>query len=227
MVHTLLLTLHIGGGCTAIFTGFLSMVFRKGGKSHRLLGTIFFYAMIAMAGSATYLASFVVFEKINMAIGLFTLYLVLTGKWAASNRSGRVTNRDRLGSLFVLLLFLAFTGLSIMAIRSGETAIDGVYVEAYYVYAVLALLALILDLKVTLGGGVLGAHRNARHLWRMILALFIACGSFFLGQPQVFPEFIRSSGVLNIPVLLVVVSLFYWLVRVYIGKRFKRKMQMA
>jgi hypothetical protein len=30
-------------------------------------------------------------------------------------------------------------------------------------------------------GGVLGAKRIARHLWRMCFGLFIAAGSFFLG----------------------------------------------
>jgi hypothetical protein len=53
-----------------------------------------------------------------------------------------------------------------------------------------------------------------RHLWRMCTGLFIAVGSFFLGQPQVFPVAVRNSGLLVVPTLLVIVSLGYWLFRV-------------
>jgi hypothetical protein len=63
-------------------------------------------------------------------------------------------------------------------------------------------------------GGLTGAPRLKRHLWRMCLALWIATSSFFLGQAQVFPKAIRGSGVLTIPVLTVLVVMFYWLWRV-------------
>jgi hypothetical protein len=37
------------------------------------------------------------------------------------------------------------------------------------------------DARMLARGGVLGAKRIARHLWRMCFGLFIAAGSFFLG----------------------------------------------
>jgi hypothetical protein len=70
--------------------------------------------------------------------------------------------------------------------------------------------------------GLQGARRIARHLWRMCFALFIAAGSFFLGQAQVFPEPIRKSGLLPIPVLLVLLLMFFWLVRVRFTQRYRR-----
>jgi len=48
-------------------------------------------------------------------------------------------------------------------------------------------------------GGVSGRQRVVRHLWRMCFGLFIATGSFFIGQPQVFPAFIRRTNLLFIP----------------------------
>jgi hypothetical protein len=51
-------------------------------------------------------------------------------------------------------------------------------------------------------------------LWRMCLALFIATGSFFLGQAQVFPAPIRDSGLLAVPVFAVLAAMLYWLWRV-------------
>jgi hypothetical protein len=43
------------------------------------------------------------------------------------------------------------------------------------------LLAAAGDVRMLLRGGVFGAKRLARHLWRMCFGLFIAAGSFFMG----------------------------------------------
>jgi hypothetical protein len=43
-------------------------------------------------------------------------------------------------------------------------------------------------------------------------------GSFFLGQPQVFPDWLRqSTGLRALPVLLVLAAMVFWLVRVRRG----------
>jgi hypothetical protein len=43
------------------------------------------------------------------------------------------------------------------------------------------LLAAAGDVRMLVRGGVFGAKRISRHLWRMCFGLFIASGSFFLG----------------------------------------------
>jgi len=54
----------------------------------------------------------------------------------------------------------------------------------------------------------------------MCFALWIATTSFFLGQAKVFPEPIRIMPLLAIPVLLVLLLMFYWLVRALVMKRY-------
>ena len=61
------------------------------------------------------------------------------------------------------------------------------------------LLAAAGDIRMLVGGGVFGAKRIVRHLWRMSFGFFIATGSFFLGQQQVFPAWLRGSSVLLYP----------------------------
>ena len=217
---SIILTLHIIAGSLAIIAGFLTLVPKKGTRLHILFGKIFFFAMLGMAGTASFLAVFSSSETINAVIGLFTLYLVLTGRLAATNHSGNNTSEERIGGFFSGLLFLSFLLLSIKAVQSGESVIDGVYVEAFYVFTTLSAIAFLLDIKVLLKGGVFGRQRIARHLWRMILALFIATSSLFSGQPQVFPEAIQSSGLLEVPGLLIVLALLFWIIRVYSRKRF-------
>lgn len=53
----------------------------------------------------------------------------------------------------------------------------------------------------------------------MGFAMFMATGSFFLGQAKIFPEPIRKLPLLAVPVLLVVVTVLYWIVRVLFMKR--------
>ena len=59
----------------------------------------------------------------------------------------------------------------------------------------------------------------------MCFALFLASISLFLGQSQVFPEPLRNSGLLPIPVLLVLLLMFYWLVRVLFTQWYRRVQQ--
>jgi hypothetical protein len=78
------------------------------------------------------------------------------------------------------------------------------------------------DIRMLLGEAVVGAKRIVRHLWRMCFGLFIATGSFFLGQQQVFPEFLRKSNVLFIPAVLPLALLIFWVIRVRFTKAYKK-----
>ena len=75
------------------------------------------------------------------------------------------------------------------------------------------------DLRVIRAGGVRGAPRLARHLWRMCFALFIASIAFFLGRGRV-PEAIRTPALLASGVLLPIVAMLYWLWRIRGKKKF-------
>ena len=55
----------------------------------------------------------------------------------------------------------------------------------------------------------------------MSFALFIAALSFFIGQAKVIPEPFRIMPLLALPVLAVLVTMFYWLWRV----RFRRSLR--
>jgi hypothetical protein len=72
-------------------------------------------------------------------------------------------------------------------------------------------------------GGIAGAPRIARHIWRMCVALLIASLSFFLGPQKVMPLFMRGSPLLFIPEITVLVLMIFWLFRVRMGGRNKRR----
>jgi hypothetical protein len=91
----------------------------------------------------------------------------------------------------------------------------------YFVFGAVAALAAGLDLRMVIRGGVVGAQRIARHLWRMCLALLIAVISFFLGQSQVFPTAIQDSAILYVPEIAVLGLLIFWMFRVQLSKRYR------
>lgn len=56
----------------------------------------------------------------------------------------------------------------------------------------------------------------------MCVGLFIAGGSFFLGQQRVMPEFVQGSPLLVVPPLTVLALMIFWLLRLRFAKLFER-----
>jgi hypothetical protein len=76
------------------------------------------------------------------------------------------------------------------------------------------LLAGLGDLRFVLRGKLSSSQRISRHLWRMCFALFIATGSFFLGQQDVMPEAVRGSPLLIVLALAPFPLMLFWFVRI-------------
>ncbi len=71
-------------------------------------------------------------------------------------------------------------------------------------------------------GGVSGVERITRHLWRMCFAFFFATGSFFLGQQQVLPAFMRNKNFLFVPAFLPLLLMIFWLFRVRFANVYRK-----
>ena len=78
------------------------------------------------------------------------------------------------------------------------------------------MLAAIGDLRAIRAGGLSGSRRLARHLWRMCFGLFIATGSFFLGQMKFIPEPVRILPLVLVLAFAPIPFLLYWMWRVRI-----------
>jgi hypothetical protein len=109
--------------------------------------------------------------------------------------------------------------LGIAAVRSATGKLHGIPPPVYFMFATVALLATFGDLRVMRGWRTHGGFRIKRHLWRMCFALFIATASFFLGPSQRLPAFLRHSPLRPVPVLLVLIVMFFWLARVSLRQR--------
>jgi hypothetical protein len=141
--------------------------------------------------------------------------------WLAVRRK---ESRARAAEMIAMLVGAAAATLlltsGIQAARAGGS-LEGAPAAIYFVFGGVATLAVLLDLKMLLQGGVAGVSRIARHLWRMCYALFMACGAFFLGQQDFLPEPVRGSALLFGLALAPLLLMFAWLVAVRVMRRFK------
>jgi hypothetical protein len=82
-----------------------------------------------------------------------------------------------------------------------------------FVFCAVGLLAAAGDVRLVRAGGVKGAPRLKRHLWRMCFGMWVAAASFFWGPPNRVPEMIRIPALQATAVLLPIAVMIYWLWR--------------
>ena len=219
-----LLVFHITAGVLAMVAGAAAVSFSKGSRWHARAGNIFVVSMLCMAVAASCLA-YMKHQPNNLFGGLLTIYMVATAWATARRRDGETSVVDWMGFLFALTI----GGLSVfhgfLKIAGREALDPNTYPFMQLFMGSIILLAAIGDLRM-LVRGISGKRRIARHLWRMCYGWFIATGSFFLGQQQVFPAWLRGSPALLVPALLPLVLLIFWMIRVRFTSVY-RKMALA
>jgi uncharacterized membrane protein len=211
------LILHIGAGCLGIVSGYAAIFAPKGGPLHRRAGKLFVLAMMIMGAAATFLAVRI-HQRGNIAGGLLAAYLVATA-WMTVRREAGHTGR------FEPVAFLCALGIAgIMATFGSEARmspahrLDGYPAPLYFTVAGIAAFFAWGDLRMIRRGGLAGTRRLARHVGRMGFALFLAAGSFFLGQQKVMPAFMHGSPVLLVLGLAPLGLTIFWLIRIRIGR---------
>ena len=208
-----ILVIHICAGLLGLLSGAAAMSFRKGSHRHRMAGNVFFISMLSLSVSAAYLA-FMKHQMPNVFGGVLTFYLVATAWVTARRRDGETGIFDLVALLVALAVGAAIVTYGFKVANSPTGPKDGIPVGMYFFLGSVALLSAAGDLRMLVRGGLFGAHRITRHLWRMCFGLFIATGSFFIGQQQVFPAFLRKTNVLFLPAILPLILMIFWLIRV-------------
>ncbi len=239
MFYSPILSAHIVAGTLGLLSGTAAMSFRKGSPRHVLAGKIFVASMLTMGVLAVYLA-IVKHQANNIGGGILTAYLIGTGWLTARRRDGETRRFD-----WVLLLIPLTVGIltwmnGLKVVSSGASSPDGVPVGMTFFMGSVMLLAGVGDVRMLVRGGVFGAKRIARHLWRMCFGLFIAAGSFFLGPSNRPLRLLSAVGLgqhlspalFSMPLYLILsilplVMLTFWLVRVRFRNSYQRSIQLA
>jgi uncharacterized membrane protein len=235
MLYSPLLPVHIAGGIVGMLTGTAALIFRKGGRWHVLAGKVFVASMLIMSAFAVYLAV-LKHQPGNIGGGTLTFYLILTAWLTARRRDGQTSVYDWV-LLLIPLALGALTWLGgLQKLRGPVPPDDGVPAGMNFFMGTVMLLAGAGDLRLLLGGGVAGAKRVVRHLWRMCFGLFIAAGSFFLGPsnrplrllsalgigPHLSPALFSTTLYIFLSVLPLILLIF-WVFRVWFSSTYRRR----
>lgn len=229
MTYSPMLLVHIAAGLIAVGSGMAALLVRKGSSLHRTTGRVFAISMLFMALGGVILA-LVRSQPGNVLAGVFTSYLVATAWLTVLRRPQEIGHAER-----ALLLVGLATGIGGWIL--GLTAANKGLSSEGFVFGTVILLCSAGDARLLMRGGVSGVQRLVRHLWRMCVALFIATASFFLGtasdpalrqvglRARLFTKAVRHTHLPEIPVLLVLVLMVYWLIRVRTAKAYRKAEQ--
>jgi hypothetical protein len=213
----LVLVAHVTAGAVGLAAGATAIFSAKGGRLHKRSGLIFVYAMIAMVVLAAVVSAYE--GKPYGAGTVFTAYLVITALLTVRPPS---PNSSRI-NVALMLAVLVSSGLmywhAVVSWQAPGHQIAGVPAGMTGFLATIALLAGIGDARMLRAGGITGPRRLTRHLWRMCFALFIASGSFFLGQMKFIPAPIRSLPLMFLLGLGPLLIMLYWMWRIRLRKK--------
>jgi len=214
----LALAVHFAAGLVSIVAGTIALSAAKGGWLHKRSGLVFVTAMIVLgltaAGIGTYES-----RPSQVFAGLLVTYLVFTAMTTVKSLPGVGRRLD------IALMLLAFA-YAAASLYGGVTEWLDPTIEVVgrprvvppLVVGTVIMLAAIGDVRAIRARGLRGSGRLARHLWRMCFALFIATGSFFLGQMKFIPEPVRIVPLLLVLGFAPILFLFYWMWRVRAGR---------
>jgi len=214
----LALVSHFGAGLLGLVTGAIALSVAKGGPLHKKSGLVFTYAMIAAGFLAAVIAAYE--NKAAMIIGgLFVVYLTFTAMTTVKSVSWNTRPLQIVLMLFAFAfwVFEYWRGSQVWQLPGHQY--NGVPAGMMFFLGTISLFAAIGDFRMIREGSIRGTKRLARHLWRMCFGLFIATGSFFLGQMKFIPEPVRYMPLLLVLGVGPLVILLYWMWRVRLRRK--------
>ncbi|MBL8996648.1 MAG: hypothetical protein KJZ74_01205 [Gemmatimonadales bacterium] len=218
------LTFHFAAGLASIGAGVIALAARKGGALHKRSGMVFTIGMLVLGLTAAGIGAYEGAPG-QVVAGLFAVYFVFTAMTTVKPLPGL---GPRLDAVLMLVAFaLAALMLRAALLEWLDPAVPVVgrpRVGPPLIGGMLLLLAAVGDLRVARAGGgatLRGPRRLARHLWRMCFGLFIATGSFFLGQMAFVPDSVRVLPVLLVLAFAPLALLAYWMWRVRVRASLK------
>lgn len=217
---------HIAGGSVALVAGTLAFTFRKGGRVHVLAGRTFVVGMLVLGLTAAILGPMQAEPDEGMEFaGVYVAYLVLTAWWTVRDRASRAGALEAIAAVVALGCAALFVGHGVDVLGTNPSGMERSKAYASIFNGAIMLFAGIGDVACLLRRTLTRTQRLSRHLWRMCIAMFVATGSFFLGQQDVMPAIVRGSPALTLLAFAPFALLLFWLVRVRVRVHAARVLQ--
>lgn len=196
-----LLIVHIAGGSLSLLLGSYILLTKKGGKTHRLLGNIYFISMLTAAVVA-FPMSYLHPNYFLFIVAVFTAYMLLTGKrYLKKTKLTPVSFVDWLLTgcmLAAAILFIIFGTLLLVQHKS--------FGIVFIVFGAIGLLYVAQDYKNFKGKSKIINFGLTTHLQRMIGSYIASATAFLVVNNTILPSILAWL----LPTLILVPLILKW-----------------
>lgn len=196
-----LLYSHIIGGGVSLLIGFVILCLKKGNKRHKLLGNLYFYALL----SASLLAipmSFLHPNYFLFIISVFTIYMLLTGKRYLQKKA--VINVSKTD--WTLTILMAFFGVAFIGFGIFHLIRSDLFGTVFLVFGAISILFVYQDKKNFTGQSMIKNYFLITHFQRFIGSYIASATAFLVVNNKVLPSVVAWL----LPTFLIVPLIIKW-----------------
>jgi uncharacterized membrane protein len=208
-IFKFLLYIHITGGFISLLLGSIILITPKGSHRHKVLGKIYFFALLAAAVVSLPMA--VLHPNYFLFIvGVFTLYMLLSGvRYLQKKNNENVSISDWLLLGTMLVFGLGFVGFGLFHIMKSNS-----FGAVFFVFGLVSLFFVRADYKNYKG---LASYKNywlTTHIQRMVGSYIATATAFLVVNRPPLPATIAWL----LPTVLLVPFIIRWSKKFGVGK---------
>ena len=196
----ILLLFHILCGSLSLISSALSISSKKGQRTHRFFGKIYFWGMVGVFLTAIPLAII----KLNvflLLIAIFSFYLASAGMRFAVNRRGIPKLID-----WIAVILMFFSGIAMLILGLKYYFNDDTQFVTLLIFGSIALFLSYNDYVSFIKRNAVGKHRIIRHLTNMLAGTIAVITAFLVTNFRTEPEWILWV----LPTIVITPIIIWW-----------------
>lgn len=196
-----LLIFHIVGGTLSLLLGSFILARKKGNRQHKLIGNIYFFAMLMTAMVALPM-SYLHTNYFLFIIAVFTSYMLLSGKrYVHKTGVTPILFADWLLTVLMLVFAVLFVGLGSMNLYQGNY-----FGVVFIVFGAIGLLFVYQDYINFTGKSNVKNFGLTTHLQRMIGSYIASATAFLVVNNTILPGIVAWL----LPTVIIVPFIIRW-----------------
>lgn len=207
-IFTVFLVVHIIGGGIGLISGSVNILLKKGGKTHRRVGSIFYMAMIISSISSLIL-SYIHPNPFLCMVGIFTLYMVATGKRYIYLKLLGINQQPKLLD-WCLSIGMLLAGIVLLVMGINHLLKSNSFGLVFIVFGMLGIVFSYTDFQNFKGKAKTKKYWLLGHISRMTGAYIASLTAFLVVNGQYFPIEIPAIILWLMPTILLVPFIIRW-----------------
>lgn len=200
-LFNVLLYTHILGGGMSLLLGFVILCLKKGDKTHKLLGNLYFYAMLTASVFAIPMC-YLHPNYFLFIVSIFTIYMLLTGKRYLHKKAvSDITKIDWLLTILMAIFGTAFIGFGVFHMTKSN-----MFGIVFIVFGLISYLFVYQDKNNFSGKSKVKNYFLVAHLQRFIGSYIASVTAFLVVNNKVLPSVIAWL----LPIVLIVPLIVKW-----------------